>query len=43
MNDFEKYDETKLHGKEDFYSLLQDEHISDKNYEYAKKFGMNVK
>ena len=35
MNSFEKFDETKLPNRDDFYSSLKDEHVSDKNYDHA--------
>ena len=37
MNGFEKIDDSKLPRKEEFYSLLRDEQVSDKGYERAKK------
>ena len=39
MNSSEKLKETQLPSKETFYSRLNDEGISDKNYAHAKKFG----
>ncbi|XP_068675675.1 uncharacterized protein [Montipora foliosa] len=35
MDSFEKFDE-KLPSKEDFYSILNDEHISGKDYQHAQ-------
>ena len=35
MDTFEKFDEKKLPKKEDFYSLLTDEDISDNDYQHA--------
>ena len=35
MNSFDKFNE-KLPNKEDFYSILNDEHISDKDYQHAQ-------
>ena len=35
MNTWEKFDETELPSKENFYSLLADENISDEDYEFA--------
>ena len=35
MNSFEMFNQTKLPKKEDFYSTLNDKHISDKNYEHV--------
>ena len=37
MNGNEKFDEIKLPKKEEFYNLLQHEHVSNKDYELAKK------
>lgn len=37
MDIFERFDETKLPCKNDCYSTLNDQHISDKDYEYALK------
>ena len=36
MDSFEKFDKTELPAKEEFYNILNDEHISDKSYEHAK-------
>jgi len=36
MDSFDKFDETQLPHKENFYSLLNDKHITDKQYEHAK-------
>ena len=36
MNTWEKFDETELPSKENFYSLLTEENISDEDYEFAK-------
>ena len=35
MNSFEKFDETKLPRKKDFYSQLSEQHITDKDYARA--------
>lgn len=35
MSSFEKFDETQLPFKEDFYSVLNDEHVTDKQYQHA--------
>ena len=37
IDDFEKFNETKLPPKEKFYSQLSESHISDEDYERAKK------
>ena len=37
MDSFNRFEETQLPNKEDFYSMLNDEHISDKDYEHAKR------
>ena len=37
MDSIERFKETRLPPKESFYSSLNDEHISDKDYEHAKK------
>jgi len=37
MDSFEKFDETKLPSKDEFYSILNDEHISDNDYKHAKR------
>ena len=36
MDTFDKFNDKQLPKKEHFYSLLNDEHISDKQYEHAK-------
>ena len=45
MNSLEKFSETQLPAKEDFYSKLNDCGVTDKEYEYAQtiweKFGIN--
>ena len=37
MNDWEKFNETLLPGKADFYSHLNMEHFTDGDYVHAKK------
>ena len=37
MNSFERFNETSLPPKEAFYSTLTDSHISEEDYEHAKK------
>ena len=36
MDSFEKFDEAQIPRKEDFYSILNDQHISDEDYNRAK-------
>ena len=36
MNDFERFEETSLPKKESFYSRLNDENITDEQYQHAK-------
>lgn len=36
MHSFEKFDETELPPNEKFYSILNDEHISDEDYKYTQ-------
>ena len=37
MDSFEKFNKTELPTKEEFYSILNNEHISDEDYSYAQK------
>ena len=37
MDSFDKFNKTELPTKEEFYSQLSDEHISDEDYTHAKK------
>ena len=37
MDSFEKLDEAQIPRKEDFYSILNDQHISDEDYNHARK------
>ena len=37
MDSFEKFNDSKLPSKEEFYSRLNDEHISDEDFTHAKK------
>ena len=39
MDSFEKFDQTELPAKEHFYSILNDQDITDDEYDHAKKFG----
>ena len=36
MDSFKRFEETELPAKEEFYSILNDEHITDESYEHAK-------
>ena len=38
MDDLEKFSETSLPGKEDFYSHLNTKDISDRDYTHGKMF-----
>ena len=38
MDDWEKFNETSLHEKEDFYSHLNIENITDTEYTHKKSF-----
>ena len=37
MDSLEKFDEAQIPRKEDFYSILNDQHISDEDYNHARK------
>ena len=37
MDSFEKFDETQLPNKEDFFSIMNNEHISDEEYKHELK------
>ena len=37
MDSFEKFDQTELTIKDQFYSILNDQHITDDEYDHAKK------
>ena len=41
MDDWEKFNETSLHGKELFYSHLNMEDITDADYAQAKRVHKN--
>ena len=43
MDSFNRFEETQLPNKEDFYSILNDEHISDEDYEHAKRVWNKLK
>ena len=40
MNAFEKFKDAKLPSKDDYYSKLSEEHISNEDYERAKKYSI---
>ena len=42
MDGSERFNETKLPDKEKFYSSLNDEHITEEQYEHAKKCGKSL-
>ena len=37
MDNFEKFNQTELPNKDQFYSILSDQHITDDEYDHAKK------
>ena len=37
MDSVEKFDDQQLPSKDDFYSQLNNEHISDEQYQHAEK------
>ena len=41
MDSFEKFNQTKLPDKDHFYSILNDQHITDDEYDHAKKVWKN--
>ena len=43
MDSFEKFNQTELPAKEHFYGILNDQHITNDEYEHAKKFGRLLK
>ena len=43
MDSFEKFNQTELPAKEHFYSILNDQHITNDEYDHAKKFGRLLK
>ena len=43
MDTFEKFDEMELPTKEQFYSTLNDQHITNDEYDHAKRFGRLLK
>ena len=43
MDSFSKFDKTESPTKEEFYSILNDQHISDEDYEHAQKVWKTLK
>ena len=43
MDSFSRFSEKKLPNKDDFYSILNDEHISDTKYVHAIKVWKTLK
>ena len=43
MDSFDKFNDTQLPSKEQFYSQLNDEHISDQQYDHTKHVWKNFK
>ena len=37
MDSFQKFNQTELPTKDQFYSILNDQHIRDDEYDHAKK------
>ena len=37
MDSFQKFEKTELPTKEEFYSILNNEHITDEQYKHATK------
>ena len=37
MDSFEKFNQAELPNKDQFYSILNDQHITDDEYDHAKK------
>ena len=37
MDSFEKFNQTELPNKDQFYSILNDQHITDDEYDHANK------
>ena len=42
MDSFDRFNKTKLPTKDDFYSILNDEHISDTQYLHTIKYGIHL-
>ena len=43
MDSFKKFNQTELPTKNQFYSILNDQHITDDKYDHAKKSGRPLK
>ena len=47
MNSFDKFEESRLPNKEDFFSIMNNEHITDEDYQHAEnvwnEFGLSSK
>ena len=43
MDSFEKFNQTELPTKDQFYSILNNQHITDNEYDHAKKAWKNLK
>ena len=41
MDSFDRFNETKLPVQQEFYSILNNEHISDEQYKHAQMFGIH--
>ena len=37
MDSFEKFDQTELPAEEQFYNILNDQHITDDEYDHGKR------
>ena len=42
MDSFDKFDNTELPGKDEFYSILNNEHISDDEYKHAQNLWKKI-
>lgn len=43
MSSFDKFSDTNLPSKEQFYSILNDEHITDEDYKHAQTVSKEFK
>ena len=43
IDSFSKFDKTESPTKEEFYNILNDQHISDEDYEHAQKVWKTLK